>query len=335
MRQKFRALVLSGPGECAVHPLTADELPRKELVVDVLYSSINYKDALAVSGRAKIIRGNYPFIPGIDLVGQVRSSASPAFNAGDYVILTGGGLGEFSWGGYSQVQAVDSKYSVPLPEGMSPRVSMILGTAGLTAMLSVMALEKNGVVNGDIVVTGASGGVGMLSVFLLSRLGYNVTASCRSKHLKHKLHALGAVNMIDRLSPDSARPLQKGRWGGAVDAAGGAGLAAVLAQIRRHGCVAVSGNAAGAALHTTVYPFILRGVTLAGIDSNTATMQDRLTAWRRLNDLVSSKDAKGMLIATVALTEVHNVCLAKVAGNAPGRFLVDVNDGAKVSSVSV
>ena len=326
MNEEFRALVLTGPGTWHMRTLSADSLPQNALQVQVLYSSVNYKDALAVTGVKGIVRARFPFVPGIDLVGSVRSSRIDRYRPGDQIILTGGGLGESAWGGYSQIQSIDPRYVIPLPRSMTPRVSMILGTAGLTAMLSIMALERLGINNGDIVVTGASGGVGMIAVFMLSRLGYSVTASFASQHLSHKLLALGATAVIDRLMPDPERPLQKGRWDGAVDAAGGAALAAVLPQIKRHGCVAASGNAAGASLATTVFPFILRGVTLAGIDSNTATLEDRTEAWNRLADLVSGDDAERLLMSTITLSEVPGVCRAKVDGKAPGRFVVDVND---------
>lgn len=326
MRKPFSALMLKGPGEPSLQTLWTDALPDKELLVELFYSSINYKDALAVTGTAKIIRSEFPFVPGIDLVGMVRASKVPQFGVGSTVILTGGGLGESDWGGYSQWQTIDSRFAVLLPDGMSPRTCMILGTAGLTAMLSVMALEKHGIVGTDVIVTGASGGVGLIAVHLLAQLGYSVTASCGSRHLDNKLKALGARTVLDRLTNDEKRPLQKGRWYGAVDAAGGSALSAILPQVKRHGCVAASGNAAGAQLRTTVYPFILRGVTLSGIDSNTATQRDRTIAWSRLSELVGSPLADVLLMSTVALADVPSVCSAKVAGTAPGRFLVDVND---------
>lgn len=325
MPERHRALVLKAPGQPVVQALKPDAGSSAELMVDISYSSINYKDALAVTGAVGIIRGEYPFVPGIDLVGRVRDSSVDTFGPGDQIILTGGGLGESFWGGYSQMQAIRSNYATLLPAGMSPRTSMILGTAGLTAMLSVMALEAHGTGQGDVVVTGASGGVGMIAVHLLSKLGYNVLASCRSQHLSHKLIAIGAHAVTDRLTVEGDRPLYSGRWDGAIDAAGGPALSALLPQIRRHGCVAASGNAAGATLQTSVYPFILRGVKLIGIDSNTATCQDRSVAWARLSELISTEAAESVLMATVTLKDIPSVCRAKVAGQAPGRFLVDVN----------
>ncbi|MDE2731450.1 MAG: acryloyl-CoA reductase [Bacteroidota bacterium] len=325
MRQRdFRALVLQASGQPVLQLMQTDALAERDLRVQVRYSGINYKDALAVTGAAKIIRGEYPFIPGIDLVGTVRESGVNQFNPGDQVILTGGGLGESVWGGYAELQSIDSHFVVRLPDRMSARTSMILGTAGLTAMLSVMALQEHGVTRGEIIVTGASGGVGLIAVYLLTQLGYDVMASCGSRHLDHKLSALGAKGIIGRMTADPDRLLHRGRWDGAVDAAGGPSLSALLPQIRHHGCVAASGNAAGAALQTTVYPFILRGVTLAGIDSNTAAPKNREAAWDRLTDLISAEAAEMMVMSTVTLDDIPSVCRAKLAGQAPGRFLVDV-----------
>ena len=320
-----KVLMLHGPGNPSIDRLLDSAVPKHDAHIDVHYSSINFKDALAVTGKGKIIRGDYPFVPGIDLAGTVAHPGRTGFSAGEDVILTGGGLGECTWGGYSQIQSVPGTYLLPVPDGMTLRRSMILGTAGLTAMLSVMALEHAGVRTGRVAVTGASGGVGMITVLVLSKLGYTVTASCQSRHLDHKLSALGAKSIEGRLQSD--RPLERTRWEGVVDAAGGQALAAALAQTGRHGCVAASGNAAGARLATTVFPFILRGVTLAGIDSNTAPLAVRRTAWARLAELVTGAEAEMTLMATVSLEEVPAVCQAKMDGTAPGRYLVDLRRG--------
>lgn len=325
MKKAFQALVLAEKGVSEVRTLSADDLPAGDVSVDVAFSSINFKDALAVTGAGKIIRGSYPFVPGIDLAGRVRASSLPEFHPGDRVILTGGGLGESMWGGYSQLQRVSSEFMVALPKDMALRTSMILGTAGLTAMLSILALERHGINSGTIIVTAASGGVGMSAVYLLNQLGYRVVASCGSRNLWHKLQTLGAESVENRMR--AAKPLERGRWDGAIDAAGGTQLAAVLAGTRRHGCVAASGNAGGAELRTTVYPFILRGVTLAGVDSNTATVRDRRIAWARLHEMVSESDADRLLMATVTLPEIPRICKAKIEGRAPGRFIVDLNRG--------
>ena len=321
MGQINKSLILTGPGQCSTALLSG---PGGEgpVLVAVEYSSINYKDALAVTGKAKIVRASFPFIPGIDLAGTVLESDLEDYEPGERVVLTGGGLGERFSGGYTQLQAVPSKYLLKIPGGMSTRMSMILGTAGLTAMLSTMVLENHGVVDGEILVTGASGGVGMIAVKLLANLGYTVIASCGSTHLWRKLQGLGAARTINRINTDASRPLMHAQYDGVVDAAGGTALSAALPQVRVHGCVAASGNAAGVELNTTVYPFILRGITLAGIDSNTAPVRDRLIAWERLQTLISEQEADQLLMATVSLEDVASVCSAKIAGKAPGRFLV-------------
>lgn len=321
MKQIHKALVLTGPGQCSTARVSGP-VGEGPVLVAVEYSGINYKDALAVTGKAKIVRASFPFIPGIDLAGTVLESDLEDYKPGDRVALTGGGLGERHSGGYTQLQAVPSKYLLKIPKGMSTRTCMILGTAGLTAMLSIMVLEDHGVVNGEILVTGASGGVGMISVKLLADLGYTVIASCDSTHLWHKLKGLGAARTINRINADASRPLMHAQYDGVVDAAGGAALSAALPQVRLHGCVAASGNAAGVKLNTTVFPFILRGITLAGIDSNTATVQDRLIAWERLQQLISDQVADQLLMATISLEDIASVCSAKIGGKAPGRFLV-------------
>ena len=321
MEQTHKSLILTGPGQCSiVH--RSSPAGSGQVLIAVEYSSINYKDALAVTGKAKIVRAPFPFIPGIDLAGTVLESDLKDYKPGERVVLTGGGLGERFSGGYTQLQAVQSKYLLKIPEGMSTRTCMILGTAGLTAMLSAMALEDHGVIDGEILVTGASGGVGMIAVKLLANLGYTVIASCGSTHLWHKLQGLGAARTINRIDTDASRPLMHAQYDGVVDAAGGTALSAALPQVRVHGCVAVSGNAAGSKLNTTVYPFILRGITLAGIDSNTALVRDRMVAWERLQILIPEQEADQLLMATVPLEDVASVCRAKVTGKAPGRFLV-------------
>ena len=321
MKQTHESLILTGPGQCSIARVSGP-VGDGPVLVAVEYSGINYKDALAITGKAKIVRAPFPFTPGIDLAGTVLESDLEQYVPGERVVLTGGGLGERFSGGYTQLQAVPSKYLLKIPEGMSTRTCMILGTAGLTAMLSIMVLEDHGVVAGEILVTGASGGVGMIAVKLLANLGYTVIASCGSTHLWHKLQGLGAARTINRINTDASRPLMHAQYDGVVDAAGGVALSAALPQVRVHGCVAASGNAAGAELNTTVYPFILRGITLAGIDSNTAPVRNRLIAWGRLQTLISEQEADQLLMATVSLEDVASVCSAKVAGKAPGRFLV-------------
>lgn len=298
--------------------------------VDVWYSSLNYKDGLAVTGKGKIIRGAYPFVPGIDLVGQVAASDAPEYRVGDWVIGTGWGLGEDHWGGYATRQHVEADWLVPLPSGLTPLEAMALGTAGLTAMLSVMALEAHGITpdRGEVVVTGASGGVGSLSVALLAAHGYRAVASTGKADAHDYLHGLGAARVIDRrdLAAGPARPLDSARWAGGIDSVGGSTLAAVLSQTGWHGCVAACGLAASAELHTTVFPFILRGVSLAGIDSNTCPLPERRTAWTRLATQLP-KDHLATLTQVIPLADVPAVSAEIVAGNVRGRVVVDVAEG--------
>jgi acrylyl-CoA reductase (NADPH) len=272
-----------------VMAIRQEDLPDGDVVVSVLFSSLNYKDALAVTGKGKIIRGEYPFIPGIDLVGHVEDSTSALFAPGDLVIGTGWGLGETRWGGYTQVQRIKGSSLVGLPEKLSPEKAMILGTAGLTAMLSVSALEKHGCSpdQREVVVTGASGGVGSIAVALLAQLGYRVAASTGSADAHAYLLRLGAARIIDRqvLGQGPSRPMDSARWAGAVDSVGGSTLATIISQLDTHASAASCGLAGGHELHTTVFPFILRGVNLLGIDSNTCPTEH---GWRPFFPTTSS-----------------------------------------------
>ncbi|MDX1546721.1 MAG: MDR family oxidoreductase [Rhodothermales bacterium] len=328
----FNALVLDHAGgtlTAAVRRLDRDALPEGEVLVSVLFSSINYKDGLAVTGRGKIIRGDFPFVPGIDLVGRVEESAVDRFSEGDLVVLTGGGLGERFWGGYSQQQRVPAEYLVRLPESMTPLRAMEVGTAGFTAMLAVMALEERGLTpeHGEVVVTGASGGVGSFAVALLANLGYTVVASSGSEDAYAYLERLGAARILprDELGEGPQRPLESARWAGAVDTVGGATLAAVLSQLGRHAAVAACGNAGGHELHTTVYPFILRGVALLGIDSNTAPYDQRCEAWKRLSWDLPKEAADLILGGVIHLDQVPAMCEEIIQGGVRGRIVVDVN----------
>lgn len=323
MQERYKSLILNGPEQCSIELQEAKPIPENSVAISVEYSSINYKDALAVTGTGKVIRAPFPFVPGIDLAGTVIKSKLADYVAGDRVILTGGGLGESFSGGYTQLQVVTSKYLMKLPEGMSTRNSMILGTAGLTAMLSVMALENHGIKKGKILVTGASGGVGLIAIKLLATLGYTVIASCGSLHLWHKISGLGATQTIERID-EPGRPLDHALYDGVVDTVGGKTLAAALAKVKPHGLVVASGNAAGAKLTTTVYPFILRGITLMGIDSNYAPIEDRKAVWRRLQTLIAEHEMNQLSMGTVVLEDIESVCRAKIDGKAPGRFLVDI-----------
>ncbi|MFB6247768.1 MAG: MDR family oxidoreductase [Salinibacter sp.] len=340
----FDALVLdrdNGTRTVDVRSLEPDALPEagpEQVHLEVLYSSLNYKDALAVTGDGEIIRGGYPIVPGIDLVGRVRESRSERFVAGDLVIGTGWDLGEVVWGGYTQRANVDGGKLVRLPEYLTPRQAMIAGTAGFTAMLAVMALEDHDVLpnDGEIVVTGASGGVGSLAIALLDVLDYDVVASSGSEAAHDYLRERGADRIVSRsaFAEGPERPLESGKWAGAVDAVGGQTLATLVAQLKRHGSVASFGNAAGSRLETSVFPFILRGVNLLGIDSNTCPTPRRRTAWRRLATLLSDEDFDRIVARTIPLDEIPAASRQLLDGGVRGRIVVDVQGGSETPSGS-
>ncbi|MFP4227283.1 MAG: MDR family oxidoreductase [Salinivenus sp.] len=330
----FDALILdraNGSVAPSVRSLSLADVPGAdgdEVRLKVLYSSLNYKDALAVTGKGNIIRGEYPIVPGIDLVGVVLEADADMFSPGDRVIGTGWQLGEVDWGGYTQRARVAARKLVPLPEGLSPKQAMVAGTAGFTAMLSVMALQEHAVTpdQGDVVVTGASGGAGSMAVSLLARRGYDVVASTGSDDAHEYLRACGASRIVPRTEFDEGpdRPMESGRWAGAVDAVGGKTLATLIAQLQRHGSVASFGNAGGHELHTTVFPFILRGVNLLGIDSNTCPNDRRLAAWERLASLLTEADFEHMTARTIGLSDVPAVSEEVLDGVIRGRVVVDV-----------
>ncbi len=327
----FHALLVDnkdGDHSCGIQLVNEDQLPAGNVEVDVHYSSLNYKDGMAVVGEGKIIRGDFPFVPGIDLVGEVTSSGVDWLDPGDFVIQTGYGLGEDYWGGYAQKQRLQAKHLVPLPEGLTPLEAMEIGTAGFTAMLSVLALEDAGVSpeQGEIVVTGATGGVGSMSIAILSELGYDVVASTGSEAEEY-LQALGASRIIPRgdLGAGPQRALDTSRWAGAVDTVGGDTLAAIISQIGRRGAVAACGLAGGHQLKTTVYPFILRGVTLAGIDSNTSPQEERRRAWRRLAEDLPKPALERMLAEIIPLDAVYDRSQDILEGSVQGRIVVDLS----------
>jgi acrylyl-CoA reductase (NADPH) len=326
----FRALVLEerdGKVAAAVQDLGRDALPAGEVLVRVAYSTLNYKDGLAISGRGRIVRA-YPMVPGIDFVGTVEESASPDFAPGDEVILTGWGVGERHWGGLAQLARVRADWLVRLPEGLSPASAMGFGTAGLTAMLCVAALEEGGLTPGEreVVVTGAAGGVGSVAVALLARGGHNVTASTGRATEHDYLTNLGARQIIDRgvLAAPSNRPLESERWAGAVDTVGGETLAAIIRSTAYTGAVAACGLAGGTDLKTTVFPFILRGVRLIGIDSVLATRERREAAWSRLAREFPA-GLPGDVTQTVSLADLPTLADAIIDGQVRGRVIVDVN----------
>ena len=306
--------------------VSAADLPEGDVLVDVAYSTLNYKDALAITGASPVVR-SFPMVPGIDFAGVVRDSSHADFKAGDKVILNGWGVGEKHWGGLSGQARVSGDWLIPQPAGMTARQAMVIGTAGYTAMLCVLALEEHGVTpdSGEIVVTGAAGGVGSVATMLLAAKGFQVAAVTGRASEADYLTSLGASSIIDREElSGKPRPLAKERWAGAVDVAGSVVLANVIASMKYGGCVAACGLAAGMDLPTSVAPFILRGVTLAGVDSVMASKAKRIAAYDRLvSDLDLSKlDA----IATeLALEDVIETAPKFLSGEVRGRIVVPVN----------
>lgn len=295
--------------------------------IDVSYSGINYKDGLALSGKPGVARTS-PLIPGIDLVGTVAGSVDPHFVPGDTVVLTGGGIGESAHGGLAQRARVSAEHLVKLPEGLSPRQAAAIGTAGFTAMLSVLALEHGGVHKdaGRVVVTGAAGGVGSVAIAILSQFGYQVSAvTGRADSQGDYLRRLGATEVLDRQEfAEPGTPLQKRRWAGAVDAAGSATLANILSQTQDGGTVTSCGLAQGADLPTSVMPFILRGVTLAGINSVTAPRVLREQAWERLASDLPLELLEEMT-REISLGEVFDQAEQILAGQVRGRTVVKLD----------
>nr|WP_254212241.1 MDR family oxidoreductase [Burkholderia multivorans] len=309
-----------------VQTLDDAQLPDGNVTVRVAYSTLNYKDALAITGKSPVVR-RFPMVPGIDLVGEVEDSAHPDYRRGDRVVLNGWGVGETHWGGLAQKARVDGDWLVPLPDAFSPQQAMAIGTAGYTAMLCVMALERHGVRAGDgeIVVTGAAGGVGSVATAILARLGYRVVAVTGRPEDGEYLRALGAAEILDRAQFSTpGKPLGKERWAGAVDVAGSHVLANVCATTRYRGVVTACGLAAGMDFPATVAPFILRGVTLVGIDSVMCPRDERLTAWRRLaTDLDVAK--LGDIGREVGLADAIPLADELIRGKVRGRIVVDVN----------
>lgn len=334
MTDPFTALVVregdgtteENPPRVALEQLVDDDLPAGDVLVDVGYSSLNYKDGMALTGEGRIIR-KFPMVPGIDLVGTVRSSENERFAAGDEVILTGWGVGERYWGGYTQRQRVRGDWLVHRPEAISPLESMAIGTAGLTSMLCVMALEDGGVTpaDGPVLVTGAAGGVGSVAVAILANLGYEVAAVTGRAAQHDYLRSLGATQLLSRGEMTAeARPLESETWAGAIDTVGSTMLAKVLAQMSYRGTVAACGLAGGMDLPTTVMPFILRGVRLQGVDSVMAPLEMREEAWRRLGtDL--PKALLDSIVEVVPMSQLIGQAQAILDGQVRGRLVVDPN----------
>ena len=305
--------------------LSEADLMEGDVTVRVSHSTLNYKDGLAITGKAPVVR-RWPMIPGIDFAGEVTASTNPAWKVGDAVILNGWGVGETHLGGYAQVARVKGEWLVPRPAAFTPARAMAIGTAGYTAMLCVMALEHNGVTpdRGPVLVTGASGGVGSVAVALLAKLGYTVIASTGRATEADYLKGIGASEIIDRAElAGPARPLGKERWAGAVDAVGSHTLANVISMTKYGGCVAACGLAQGLDLPASVAPFILRGVTLAGIDSVMAPQAKRLEAWKRLaRDLDTAKlDA---VTVTRPVTDAVALAPEIIAGQVRGRVVFEI-----------
>lgn len=323
----MQALILEqqdGKTLASVQTLEESRLPEGDVTVDVHWSSLNYKDALAITGKGKIIR-HFPMIPGIDFAGTVRTSEDPRFHAGQDVLLTGWGVGENHWGGLAEQARVKADWLVAMPKGLDSRKAMVIGTAGFTAMLCVMALEEAGIrpEDGEIVVTGASGGVGSTAVALLHKLGYQVVAVSGRESTHTYLKQLGAQRILGRDEFAESRPLEKQLWAGAVDTVGDKVLAKVLAQMNYGGCVAACGLAGGFALPTTVMPFILRNVRLQGVDSVMTPPAHRAQAWERLvRDLPESFYAQAT--TEIALADAPKFADAIMNNQVQGRTLVKV-----------
>ncbi|MBM3565858.1 MAG: oxidoreductase [Alphaproteobacteria bacterium] len=326
----FKALVLDeaeGKVTPSIKTLEDQALPEGDVIVAVRYSTLNYKDGLIVQGLGKLVR-KYPHIPGIDFSGVVEASSSPKFKPGDEVVLTGYRVGEIHWGGFAAKARVQSDWLVPLPKGLTLKQAMALGTAGFTAMLAIMALEEHGLKpanEGEVLVTGAAGGVGSVAVAVLAALGYRVAAGTGRADQHAYLKDLGASVIVDRaeLATPPKGPVASGRWSGIIDNVGGEQLGHILASLRYWGSCASVGNAGGVKFTATVVPFFLRGINLLGIDSNTCPMDRRLKAWARLaKEMPLSKlDA---MTATVGLGDVVGLAGKILQGQVRGRTVIDL-----------
>ncbi|MGF1836217.1 MDR family oxidoreductase [Photobacterium sanguinicancri] len=323
----FKALVLDQEDKktiAGIRQLETDQLPEGDVLIDVDYSSLNYKDGLAITGKGRIVR-QFPMVPGIDLAGKVVESTDDRYQAGDNVVLTGWGVGEGHWGGMAEKARLKADWLVPLPKKLDGKQAMMIGTAGLTAMLCVQAIVDAGVKPeaGEILVTGASGGVGSVAVTLLAQLGYQVAAvTGRIEENGELLKQLGASRIIERGEfEEPARPLEKQVWAGAVDTVGSKVLAKVLAQMDYNGAVAACGLAGGFDLPTTVMPFILRNVRLQGVDSVSCPFEKRQQGWQRLEELLPASFYQ-QACREVALEEVPECAEAITRGQITGRVVI-------------
>lgn len=325
----FKALLLEeteGKVTSRLTELDDEKLPEGDVTVEVAYSTLNYKDGMVLNGVGRLVR-QYPHVPGIDFSGKVTASSHPDWKSGDEVILTGWRVGEWHWGGYAQKARVKGDWLVPLPRGLSLKQAMAIGTAGFTAMLAVMALEKQGLTpeQGEVLVTGASGGVGSVAVALLAKAGYRVAAVTGRPEQEAYLKSLGAESIVPRaeLAEAPSRPLDKERWAGCVDSVGGTMLARLLTQMKYRSAVAAVGLAGGNALSTTVLPFLLRGVSILGIDSVLSPKAERQQAWERLaRDL--DLPLLDSMTETAGLAELPALGKAILQGQVRGRTVIDL-----------
>lgn len=329
MTETFTAIVIDavdGKPKPEFRQLSLSDLPDNDVLVEIAFSTLNYKDGLAVSGKGRIARRT-PLVAGIDLAGTVVESRSPLWKAGDKVVVNGFGLSETEWGGYSRFQRLKPEWLIPLPETFSFEQAMAIGTAGYTAALCVNALEDWGSIKpgeGEVLVTGAAGGVGSVAISLLAARGYKVTASTGRPETHDYLASLGASAFIDRASlAEKGGPLQKERWSGGVDSVGSTTLANVLAQTVYGGGVAACGLAGGADLPATVLPHILRGVALLGVDSVMAPMAKRVRAWQTLSESLDMKHLSA-LTTVEPMSKLPELADAIIAGQIRGRVVIDV-----------
>ena len=332
MMTTFKALVIDkieDKVDVSVKKVSLDELPKDEILIKVSYSSVNFKDGLASIPEGNIVK-TYPFIPGIDLAGKVESSSHPRFQPGQEVVVTSYELGVAHFGGYSEYACVPSEWVVPLPKGLTLKQAMICGTAGFTAALSIDRLEDNGVKpeDGPILVTGASGGVGSMAVAMLAKRGYHVVASTGKEGEHEYLRKLGAMNVVSReeVAPEKIRALDKQRWAGVIDPVGGKTLSYALTSTKYGGSVAVSGLTGGPKLDATVFPFILRGINLLGIDSVNCEMEKRLHIWNRIATDLHIGDLYDEVATEIMLDELPDVLSNILKGNVRGRTVVRVSN---------
>lgn len=327
----FKALMMEqdedGLAYAQIQEVGEDRLPEGNVTVRVAYSTLNYKDGMCLSPKGGGLVRSYPHVPGIDFAGTVEQCSSPEFKPGDPVVLTGWRVGEVHWGGYAQLARIKSEWLVPLPKAISPRQAMAIGTAGFTAMLAVMALEDHGLTpdKGPVLVTGASGGVGSVATAILANLGYEVAAVTGRTESADYLMSLGASRIVPReeINETTKRPLERETWAGCVDAVGGAMLARVLGQMQYGASVAAVGLAGGAELPASVIPFLLRGVSLLGIDSVMQPRENRLRCWDRLaRDLPMNK--LEAMIHSATLEDLPELGRAILKGGVKGRVVVDV-----------